>query len=397
MGHLIDEQSFINNNIFKYEERMNSQYSRFLDKTPTFTTYFNIDNITSITDTGFLNVERIIGSNSPVKFKQINDFPVYGVESVLLDLSDDEVGLDISYDGELIILPNTIVPLPNDCFTISYLNKDYLFMVTDVKFDTIKSNNYYKISFTIKSLSSETRLQLLSQVDENYNCILTNIGTQEKCIIRSDMYEKILFMNTTYREICNKYKTLFYNLRYNSFLFVNDVDSMKYYDKYLTHFINTHKLFNEKYDYDTLFLINEDDSHTFPIEYEKSLYRILERNKKSLLSNHINYSITGINNATSIFKYYNDNVIKSIYFSNIGDPYISDELLNNISTGTSSIENIVHKTIIDYFNNSINVIDEFNMEPLAEIDYINYDLNSFILIPIVLFILRTYYNKFMLH
>jgi len=394
MGHLIDEKRFINNNIFKYEERMNSQYSRFLDKTPTFITYYNINNITSITDTGFLNVERIIDYNSPIRFKRIDDLPIYGLDTILLDLTDDEIGLDTSYDGEVVILPNTIRPLPNDCFTITYLDSNYLFMVTTVNYDTIKSNNYYKISFVIRSLTPDIKNQLLLQVEEVYNCVLTNIGTQEKCIIRSDIYEKIILMNEMYKEICEKYKILFYNIRYNSFMYIDEISHIKYYDKYLTFFINKHQLFNERYEYDTLFLVNEDDNHKFPLEYDKSFYHILEKNKKSMIPEHINYATGSVANTSSIFRYYNDVYVKSIYFSDIGLPYIDDILINSIINSIPS-DKVSYKTIIDYFNNNVNVIDTFDMGPLAENDYIEYDLNSFILIPMLLFILRVYYNKFM--
>ena len=394
MGHLIDEKRFINNNIFKYEERMNSQYSRFLDKTPTFITYYNINNITSITDTGFLNVERIIDYNSPIRFKRIDDLPIYGLDTILLDLTDDEIGLDTSYDGEVVILPNTIRPLPNDCFTITYLDSNYLFMVTTVNYDTIKSNNYYKISFVIRSLTPDIKNQLLLQVEEVYNCVLTNIGTQEKCIIRSDIYEKIILMNEMYKEICEKYKILFYNIRFNSFMYIDEIIHIKYYDKYLTFFINKHQLFNERYEYDTLFLVNEDDNHKFPLEYDKSFYHILEKNKKSMIPEHISYATGSVANTSSIFRYYNDVYVKSIYFSDIGLPYIDDILINSIINSIPS-DKVSYKTIIDYFNNNVNVIDTFDMGPLAENDYIEYDLNSFILIPMLLFILRVYYNKFM--
>ena len=36
MGFKFDEKLLINNNIFKYEDKLNSQYTRFLESTPTF-------------------------------------------------------------------------------------------------------------------------------------------------------------------------------------------------------------------------------------------------------------------------------------------------------------------------------------------------------------------------
>ena len=41
-GFVFDEQNFINNNAFKFEDRLNTQVARFLDKSPTYVTYYNI-------------------------------------------------------------------------------------------------------------------------------------------------------------------------------------------------------------------------------------------------------------------------------------------------------------------------------------------------------------------
>jgi len=392
LGYLIDDKTFINENIFKYEERMNSQYSRFLDKNPTFVTYYNIDNINSITDSGFINIEDLLGENSPLKFKKINDFPVYGLESIMLELSEEEEGLTTNFDSELIILPNTLKPLPNDFFTISYLDKNYLFMVTEVKYDTIKSNNYYKISFTLKSAYGELVTDLNNQINEIYNCVLRNIGTQEKCLIREDDYYKILKLNEIYRYIADKYKIFFFNKKYNCFMFNNELGS-KFYDKYLNYFINNNILFNEKYNFNTICLVNEDDSSTFVIEYEKSIYRFLEKNKKNLPLS-IKYSNTIIKNHNSIFLYFLDNV-NSIVFSTDGIEYIEDNILNAILTDIKlSDEFIIENLMVDYFNKHIDSIYNINLEQLEEYEFIEYSFNSFIKIPILLFILRFYYNKF---
>ena len=149
MARFIDEEKIINNNAFVYEEKLNSQYTRFLERPPTFVTYYSINTIESVVDEGFLNVERLLGKNSPIKFNKIEHFPVYGLDMITPDLSEDEEGLTTSYNGDLIILPNTIAPSPNDFFIINHLDKNIIFMVTEVDYDTIKSNIFYKIGFTL--------------------------------------------------------------------------------------------------------------------------------------------------------------------------------------------------------------------------------------------------------
>lgn len=396
MGYLIDENQFINDNIIQFEGRMESQYSRFLDKNPTFVTYFHINNIESITDTGFNAIEQVIGINSPLKFQKINNFPVYGLEPILLELSDEEEGLTTTYDGELIILPNTIKPLPNDFFNINHLGKSYIFMVTEVKYDTIKSNNYYKISFIIHGVEEDYTDSIEQQVQENYNCIFRNIGTKEKCLIEEEDIQKINKLNNIYKLIADKYKLLFFNKRYNSFIYEDDVNNVKVYDKFLTEFISKNKLFYEKYNFNSLFIINEDSTYKFPIEYENSIYRAIEKHKKELFNN-VTYGYSNIKNVDSVFKLYNDKYIKGVNFINNTFNYINQSLINQIQTGEKlENNNIVYNTIIDHFNNNLDTIYSFNLDLLEDVQYINYDFETFILIPILLFILKFHFNKFMI-
>ena len=44
MASLISEPNFINNNAYKYENILKSQLTRFIDRSPTFTTYYHINN-----------------------------------------------------------------------------------------------------------------------------------------------------------------------------------------------------------------------------------------------------------------------------------------------------------------------------------------------------------------
>ena len=60
MAFFVNEQKMVDENTFMYEERIKSPTSRFVDTTPTFTTYYHIDIDESTTDTGFLDVASIL-------------------------------------------------------------------------------------------------------------------------------------------------------------------------------------------------------------------------------------------------------------------------------------------------------------------------------------------------
>ena len=210
-GFNFNEQNFVNNNIFKFEERLKTQTTRFLESSPTYTNYFNICQIESQVDLGFSNIENLLGPESPLKYNEIKDFPIYGLEQIQLRLEDTDQGLDSSYEGEAIILPNTIKPTPHDFFIINYVGKDFIFMVISVDYDTIKSNNYYKIEFKVKYIHTDEVDRIRKQVSEQYTCINTNIGTQDKSIIKSDLFELVERLNKFQKDLSERFIMYFFN------------------------------------------------------------------------------------------------------------------------------------------------------------------------------------------
>lgn len=397
MGYIINDQNFINDNVYKFEKRLESQYTVFLDKNPTFVTYFHINTINSTVDNGFLNVEQIVGDRSPIRYQEIVNFPIYGIEQIQLSLSDEEEGLQGSYESEGIILPNTIKPLPNDYFYISYLGDQYLFMVTEVNYDTIKSNNFYKINYYLKSVDgTEDIVKLRNQVIKKYNCIFKNIGTDDKCLIESDVCEKIAEIEKIYKSIVDRYITLFYNKKFNSILFHVDDDKTYVYDKFLTHFINKNNLLNEKEEYNTFVLNNEDYGTHFTVQYEESIFDIIENKSKERLS-YIRYDERPITYQQSIFNFYHMlNHVYSIYFFGRGKyEYLPDKLIDSIYTADIPEDStIIDEMIIKYFTNDYDSVYAINTDRLKWYR-IGYNEKDFRQIPILLYLLRYNIKKFL--
>lgn len=426
MAIFINEEQMINNNAFLYEDKLNSQYTRFLERPPVFVTYYSINNVESTADNGFQNVERIIGTNSPIRFNMIEHFPVYGLDRVVLNLEEDDEGLTTSYDSELIILPNTIVPNPNDFFIIDHIQAPVLFMVTEVSLDSIKSNNYYKIGYTMKSLNPDGFEKINKQVVDNFECVFKNIGTEDKCLIRSDDYVKITEFNKKFDEISNKYFMLYYDEMSNSILYQDTF--CKIYDAYLTEFISRNRILQNPYDYKTIVFNNEDYSRLFPIKYEKSIYRTIEKKSKERLSDEIKFIRLPIDSGESVFvlrrirnvmsvnfgdehmyhsqqcigeTYIDPNLIKAIKNNDLNDYRGLDETVgvmpisNNVDEGFTRYPQInpIYRIIVKYFNNIDNGLFDEDIK-LIDVDDIDYDLNSFILTPILLFILHDAYRKF---
>lgn len=395
MAKLISDKSFLNDNILRHEKRLESQYTIFLDKTPTFVTYYHINDVNSTTDSGFKNIDQVLGPNSPLRFNMVKDFPIYGLDQIELALQDEDEGLNIDFDGDAIILPNTLKPYPNDHFTISYLGKTYVFMINSVSYDTIKSNNFYKINYHLKASDETTLRTLEKQVIEKYSTIFKNIGTEDKCILRDteiDVYNKL---SRLYEYLMSKYITYFYSEKYNSILDTKE-DGTVVYDKYLTHFIQSNNLLYRKEDYKTFMLSNEDWNTDFDYEYDNSPYYAIEHKDAGELD-YVSHLYVPITYSNSRFRYWGDNAIKSVLYVDFGDSqYIPHELIDKIkSERTDETSNDVYEQLlIGFFADKYENITRLPLDDLREIK-IKRGTDDMIKIPLILFILRFYAERFM--
>lgn len=420
MGFKFDEKALINNNIFKYEDKLNTQYTRFLDKTPTYVTYYNICTAETTVDLGFSNVEKILGNNSPIRYNEVKNFPIYGMEAIQLMIDDGDEGLNTSYDSELIILPDTIKPYPNDFFIIEHKGNQFLFQVTGVEYDTIKSNNFYKISYSLKYTDPDSVTKILKQVTGQYTCVVDNIGTEDKCIIENDEYELLQRMQIIYQEIVERYKMYFYNTKYNAIIYV-DSNKNVIYDRYINEFIQKHGLMYDKETHRSMYLMNQDNSCCFNIEYDQSIFKAYEKRKPKRINKYL-FSLTDIVDYSSVFKYYNTQNCQSVRFRNGQYEYINAGFVTLMISGEfesgqtvmgyekiqpiyylqnyiPKVDNVLELTemeeiIIKYLHDKIESIYSIDMDKLEDEAFFDLNWDSFIKIPLLLYALKGYYKLF---
>lgn len=384
MGYLLSEEEFLNNNIFKFEDRMNSQYSRFLDRTPTYVTYYNISNVNSTVDNGFESVEQILGDNSPIRFNKVENFPIYGIDQIVLDLADDEEGLTTDYDGDAVILPNTVKPLPGDFFVINHLSIKVQFMVTDIKYDTIKSNNFYKISYTLKSISEPKQIE--KQVSDKFKCIVDNIGTEEKCLIKEDEYYLLQDLANEYERLAETFKLFFYNEKYN--LFMTKESGIIFYDPYMTIFLKNNKIFSSKDNYKTLHPEIIGPVNVLNIQYNSSIYHSLELGKT--LNNQFCMLVQSTD-MTSPFAYYG---VPSVHIKFPGNiPYLPLDIIDSINNEATK-SNYIIQLINKYVNNKLDTIYTIDIESLKQVDIVATDKMNMVIYSILLFVINKSYHKF---
>lgn len=311
MAVIFNEERFVQETMKRFDEQLNSPVARFIDRTPTFTTYYHINSDESTADQGFADVEALIGPRSPLKFERIKSFPIYGLEQIVAQMTETDIGIDVAYEGEAIILPGSIKPLPNDFFTIPYGADGFLFRVTGIEYDNIRPDNFYKITFKLDEINTERVYELDCKVldKDKFTCVLNNIGSENKCIIQEDYKERLDAINNMYFDMVSLYLSLFYNERYNVLLWDRG-DGFKLYDPYMSIFVNTHKLFNRERSLDYLHM--EEDhviDNKMKLKYEKTIYRFFERRDMNLIAPFYYNTILGVTKKESGFaKWYDESV-----------------------------------------------------------------------------------------
>ena len=386
----INEMNAINENAFIYEDRIKSPSARLLDTTQTYTNYFHINNNETTTDAGFIDVEEYLGNRSPVRFGKIENFPIYGLEQIVIQLQEDDIGLDGNYEGEAIILPGTIKPVQNDFFTIPILKDSYVFRVTDIQYDNVMPDNFYKITFKLEYIDSDYIKQLEEQTVDEYVCVLDNYGTEEKCIIEKSCFTKVKEIQNMYQEIIEFYKALFYNERHNVFLGDGEM-GRKVYDPLQTEFINKHQLFNEKNNLECLILTDEVEDPQRKLKYAKSMYRLFEIRDLKLLTPFkytLRDSITL--HESSFYRWHEKRIdVMDIpnHIPSTAKQILSDEFVDAVMYNTE-LETEYGNLIKRFLRKEELGIKDISLQLGDELLYLNNSLEVFFFTPSIMYIIR---------
>lgn len=403
MGVFLTDKKFINDNTKEFAKKIESQYSTFLDKTPTFTDYFHINKVSSTKDTGLQNVEKLTGTTAGTKYNLIKDFPLYGIEQIILELNDDDVhGLDTDYSGEAILVPNTIQPCVDDYFMITAVGKKFFFRVTDFAYDSIKSNNFYRITFTIKAADDTTYYDsFVDQTKETYRTIFRNYGTEDKFIIKEEDYLTIETLDKIYSDISKRYLIAFYNKRFNALMIPDPHGSSNIYDPFVNVFCNRERIFAVEDRNLNNMKFYEEGRAEFEYLYTACSFQsiIINKDLEMLRSEDFKPFYDLISTfGDSIFQYYGDFDTMSVtiqptdqsVFGGVLFRNVSEELADNIYSNVDNTGNIINDIIVKYMHDDIKMIGKMISEYKGKIPVRRSSYENFITIPIVMYILQKY-------
>ena len=393
MGNFINTNynKTIDNLVEGAKSRLNNPFYIYGDRKPTIVTYYNINHNASTIDKGSSTLYDDIGQNSSLRFNKIENFHLYGIEKINVNLDVGEYGLESPIEGEALILPNTIVPVPGDMFIINHvIDKPYLFMVTGIGIDTLYTGaNFYKISYklTRTDMDALTSLETVQTI-KRFTYKAGNVGTTLTPLIESNQAELIDKIEDNIDTLLNYYMNLFYKNSVQNFI-------LEYQHMYLYDLIFLFALSGNNYFHVEQAVYIGD---TFALEYDHSIFKDIEIKKSNMRLNSV-YPVP-VDDPNSLLvdrleSYYklSNKVMYKDYDNPINwlDMDLLDRVINNELYDEDS--NLYYRNLlILYMNNKEFDITDKIMNSIMDIEF-NYTKELFYMIPILVFILKSYVNK----
>lgn len=291
MGLIFDEATMMDGNIFKFEERLHSHMNKFIDNGAMLVTYFSQNENASTVDRGLQDIDELFGKNSPLRYIQIENFPVYGFGQAKPEADDSQQIEDIAVDGTCIINPSTVVPRPMDFFIIKHLKMTAIFEVTKVDFDTMKVDGFYQITYHLHSTSKETIEKIKGQVTDRAYTNLNAIGSNKNPIIKEDDYVYRGKIEQMVDKMIDGYRALFYNEKHNCFLYRDDNDGLDYFDLCGNEFIAKYSLMNYPNSTRVIVLNSKLPDKQLALHYHNSIYSWIEMGAPANLVQRFFYSV----------------------------------------------------------------------------------------------------------
>lgn len=401
MGNFINTNynKTIDNLVEGAKSRLNNPFYIYGDRKPTIVTYYNINHNASTLDKGTSTLYDDIGQNSSLRFNKIENFHLYGIEKINVNLDVGEYGLESPIEGEALILPNTIVPVPGDMFIINHvIDKPYIFMVTGIGIDTLYTGaNFYKITYklTRTDMDALTSLETVQTI-KRFTYKAGNVGTTLTPLIESNQAELIDKIEENIDTLLNYYMNLFYKNSVQNFIL--EYQHMYLYDPYLIEFMIRNKLFalsgNNYFHVEQAVYIGD----TFALEYDHSIFKDIEIKKSNMRLNSV-YPVP-VDDPNSLLvdrleSYYklSNKVMYKDYDNPINwlDMDLLDRVINNKLYDEDS--NLYYRNLlILYMNNKEFDVTDKLMNSIMDIEF-NYTKELFYMIPILVFILKSYVNK----
>lgn len=403
IGYLRQANDIVANSAQLLDDILSSNFNQFIQGLgqPVLVRYWNLNDTISTANSGTDTTDEDIGPESPNRYNQIDNLPLYGaLRDLLPELVQNDNLLDIEINGEGVLLPDTIKPSTYDYFEYTFgKNKErsIIFKVNNITLSTIKNNGYYKIEFDMIDIdnSNQYRSRIERQVIKEFDVNLDTIGTNDKCILESKHLKFIQQIDAIIKDVLSQYTDLFYSEKYNAIVF-QELFEGDYlgYDPWLTKFLIQNNILSNNSDH-PIVLVNYDEQTGFRSKYNMTFFHAIEIRSTKYLE-ELRYVPTPFSlvNANP-FSFYGEEVAFKVgifkqehtkYTKNV---YIPISVLNNIQDNTKlPVLNEFERLLVDFFNldNLSNVLDADMVKTLEQFN-LEYTLYWFWFTPILVYIL----------
>lgn len=402
-NHAVTEQTRILSDI------LDGQFTQFVQGqgTPVLTTWLTVDEVRSTVTPGLETIDELIGPDSGIVYHKIDGIPVMGLtRDIQPELtSTDGNLLDFNLDIEITTLPNTIKPKSFDYVYYRFgknNERSVLFRVGDVKISSIKSNFFHKVDLHAVDIDDNNGMygKLLKQVSKTFKVSPDRIGTQDGCVIEEGVFDELVAIDKIYHEILSNYIDYFYIPKYNAILYRAPGIEYPLYDPYLTKFLIATAMLEQNKACPIALVDIDDIPGKTRAEYNKTLYRAVELNKREYVRKDLKFAPTVFSETIiTPFDYYGEETVfkTSIYEDSSSvtvNNYMGYPVIDAIMEDDESMFlGVKERLIYRYFTKS-NIIDCITPDDVEELqnmtlEYAEYDIH---IIPIVLFIIRQYRN-----
>lgn len=151
----------------------------------------------------------------------VRDLPLRFNEELSISDEGDEVLRSFVYSGSAIVLPNTILPKPNDYFSLYFNNRRMLYRVEEVTMESTVENPGRMIQFHLDSTYGRDfdfdNWPLKKNIRTNKIFISKHLGTDFKPIIDECEIETLEYVVELHDALANIYIRNFYDDKVNSF------------------------------------------------------------------------------------------------------------------------------------------------------------------------------------
>lgn len=371
---------------------VNNPYYMYTDKPPTPVTYYHLDTNLSTLDSGSEIAQNDVGPDSPFWYKRISNMMIYGIDSpISVSLSNEDFGLESdAITGTGFLLPDTIIPNPNDFFVIDYTTKKIVFKINSINPDTLENGkNIYQFEYRSSTVTQE---DLNKQVSQDYKLIISNSGTELNTIIKSEVIDWLELLDSTSTNLKQFFINIFYKSRVQTFVY--KYAENYFYDPCMIEFLIKNNILDNTEDGYVYIAHQTPLQALFPFMYKSSFFHCLEIKDIDYL---YQYKTVGYGKlithplsilSTRLEDYYeiNYDIPEGMHYVN-ELPTFRDELFEHIKNNVLYTEKYTYYNIIIKFLNN----QELTFDDLKSLDNLDFENNIYLFyaIPCIIYCIES--------